>query len=54
MIITQWRKNAFVVRKNPKQTVGAGYLELARTWLEAASKMDYGPGILALPSCRWR
>ena len=31
-----------------------GYLELARTWLEAASKMDYGPGILALPSCRWR
>jgi hypothetical protein len=33
---------------------GHGYLELARTWLEAASKMDYGPEILALPSCRWR
>ena len=23
MIITQWRKNAFGVRKNPKQTVSA-------------------------------
>jgi len=31
-----------------------GYLELARTWLEAASKMDCGPEILALPSCHWR
>ena len=28
-----------------------GYLEL--TWLEAASKVDCGPGILALPSCYW-
>ena len=28
-----------------------GYLELARTWLEAASQMDCGPGLLALPSC---
>jgi hypothetical protein len=27
-----------------------GFLELARTWLEAASKVDSGPGILALPS----
>jgi len=31
-----------------------GYLELARTWLEAASKVDCGPEILALPSCHWR
>ncbi len=31
-----------------------GYLELAKTWLEAATKMDCGPGILALPSCHWR
>ena len=31
-----------------------GYLELARTWLEAATKVDCGPGILALPSSRWR
>ena len=31
-----------------------GYLELARTWLEAASKVDCGPGLLALPSCHWR
>jgi len=31
-----------------------GYLELARTWLEAATKVDCGPGIFALPSCRWR
>jgi hypothetical protein len=31
-----------------------GYLELARTWLAAASKVDCGPRLLALPSCRWR
>jgi hypothetical protein len=31
-----------------------GYLELARTWLETASKVESGPAILALPSCHWR
>jgi hypothetical protein len=31
-----------------------GHLELARTWLEAASKVECGPGILALPSWRCR
>ena len=43
-------------RAQESQTDGErhGYLELARTWLEAASKTDCGPGILALPSCHWR
>ena len=31
-----------------------GYLKLARTWLEAESKLECGPGILALRSWRWR
>ncbi len=30
-----------------------GYLELARTWLEAASQMDCGAPFLGPPSCRW-
>jgi hypothetical protein len=30
-----------------------GYLELAQTWLEAASKVDCGP-FLSLPSRCWR
>jgi hypothetical protein len=31
-----------------------GYLELAQTWLEAASKVDCGPPFLSLPSRCWR
>jgi hypothetical protein len=30
------------------------YLEYPRTWLEAASKVDCGPGFLVLPSRCWR
>jgi hypothetical protein len=31
-----------------------GYLELAQTWLEAASKVDCGPPFLSLPARCWR
>jgi hypothetical protein len=30
------------------------YLDLARTWLEAASSLQCGSSFLMLPSCSWR
>ena len=40
--------------ESPTDKERQNYLELARTWLEAASKVDCGPGLFALPSCHWR
>jgi hypothetical protein len=54
MIIEQWRKNAFGAQESQTDSERHGYLELARTWLEAASNVDCSPGILALPSWGWR
>ncbi len=37
-------------RESESEQDRQGYLELARTWLEAASKVDYGSSLFALPS----